>query len=207
MLALSASVAAQPPTWTPYNQGLEEQHQISGEARASLDHLVPLDFPHIVLADCAATYTAVPSVTEAEGWCLSRSKDRYRLESWTDHSPQPNTRSDSQKTIVAIDKDIAELVQDIWVNALLDTHYPRAYSDGLDGTMYFFQVDTQGLYLRGQTWSPEGERPPAWLVSAASDVMSYARSQGSAPEKLRTALVKCKAQLFSYYRKRSGHGA
>jgi len=37
--------------------------------------------------------------------------------------------------------------------------------------------------------------------------MGYARSQGSDPEKLRTALAKCKERLFSYYRKRSSGGA
>ena len=216
ILALSASVAAQPPTWTPYNQGLEQQHQVSGEARASLDHLVPLDFPNIVLADCAATYTVESPVSTAQGWCLTRVKDGYRLEAWTDRCAVANTHCDS--VVVSINKEIAELLQDIWINALLDTHYPRAYSDGLDGTMYFFQVHDQGLYLRGQAWSPSGERPPAWLVSAASDVMSYARSQGSDPpalesardaarERLRMALAKCKDQLFSYYRRRSGGGA
>ena len=106
-----------------------------------------------------------------------------------------------------VDKQLADLVQEIWINALLDTHYPRAYAGGLDGTTYYFQVRSQDLDLRGQTWSPSADRPPAWLVSAASEVMGYARSQGSDPEKLRTALAKCKERLFSYYRKRSSGGA
>jgi hypothetical protein len=205
LVALSVPVGAQPPTWTPYNQGLAQQHQVNGEAKASLDHLVPFDFPNIVLADCAATYTVAPSLGTASGWCLTRIKDGYRLEAWTDRCPVADTHCDS--VVVPIDKEIAELLQDIWINALLDTHYPRAYSDGLDGTMYFFQVHSQGLYLRGQTWSPEGERPPAWLVSVASDVMSYAGSEGSDHEKLRAALARCRDQLFSYYRKRGSRGA
>jgi len=205
LVALSVPVGAQPPAWTPYNQGLEQQHQVNGEAIASLDHLVPLDIPHPVLADCAATYTVESSLSPASGWCLTRIKDGYRLEAWTDRCSVANTQCDS--VVVPIDKEIAELMQDIWINALLDTHYPRAYSGGLDGTTYFFQVHSQGLYLRGQTWSPEGERPPAWLVSVGSDIMSYARSQGSDPEKLRAALAKCRDQLFSYYRKRSSRGA
>jgi len=108
---------------------------------------------------------------------------------------------------VPLDKGTADLIQEIWINVLLDTHYPRAYSGGLDGTYYSFQSRSHGLDMRAQTWSPSGERPPAWLVSAASEVMVYARSQGADPERLRTDLAKCKERVFSYYRSRVGGGA
>ena len=207
LLAFSASAAAQLSPWTPYDVTLERQREVTGGAHGSVDHLVPADLGQIDLGDCAVAYAAEPSFAPSEGWCLTGGKDGYHLKFWKDAAPQQNKHSEATKTVVLVDKQLADLVQEIWINALLDTHYPRAYAGGLDGTTYYFQVRSQDLDLRGQTWSPSADRPPAWLVSAASEVMGYARSQGSDPEKLRTALAKCKERLFSYYRKRSSGGA
>jgi hypothetical protein len=207
LLTLSAPVAAQSPPWTPYNQGLEQQHQVSGEARAQLDHLTPFDLPQNDPRDCLASFRILPSFTPPEGWCLLLTKDGYRVETWKTTQTSGNAPSEVAEASVPVDKGIADLIQEIWINVLLDTHYPRAYSDGLDGTYYSFQSRSRGLDMRARTWSPSGERPPAWLVSAASEVMLYARSQGADPERLRTDLAKCKERVFSYYRRRGGGGA
>jgi hypothetical protein len=207
LLAVSASAAAQSPPWTPYDETIERQRQVTGEASASIDHLVPVDFSQVGFRECLAGYTAAPSFTPSEGWCLTRGKDGYVLDFWKDPPAQQNTHSQGGKGTVPVDEDLAVLAQGIWINALLDTHYPSAFSAGLDGTTYYFHLHAQGLYLRGQTWSPSGERPPAWLVSVAADIMTYARSENPDADRLRTTLTRCKERLFSYYRKRSNGGA
>jgi hypothetical protein len=200
LLVVTASAAAQSPPWVPYDEGVERQRQVTGEAAASMDHLVPFDRYGFKLLDCVAGYAAAPSFAPPEGWCLTSEKGEYLLESWKGEPPVHGKR-------VPIDNDLAGLIQDIWVNALLDTHYPRADSTGTDGTSDFFHVRTRGLYLQGQTWSPSGDRPPAWLVSAASDVMTFVRAEHPNADRLRMTLTNCKERLFSYYKRRRNGGA
>ena len=181
-------------TWMPYDADLEATHAVSKDAYLKIDSLTPSQsggHPHSTM-QCAVGYEVFPSFEATKHWCLVQNHGGYDLESW--ESRESDTQGTSRlvsRSSVALPSDIGALLQQIWLNAILEARYPRFFLAGADGEMHFFAAtrarDREMLWA--EVWSPHGDLPPLWMTQAGAAVFAYARSEDRNEEQLRLILT------------------
>jgi hypothetical protein len=204
-LALSASAGA----WSPYNAEVEGRNSVSTDAYKKIDFLTPTPRSQVPGSDCLASYEVRPSFRPTQQWCLVQDGPRYFISSWESRDADANaaTSKGSARLKVELPSDLAILVREIWLNAILEARYPRFLLAGLDGeTHYFGAVRYQSREILGaEVWSPTTDLPPLWMAKAGGEVFSYTRSNSGDANRLRTYLVALRQRLFAYYAKHGRH--
>jgi hypothetical protein len=190
--------------WSPFDVQQELRAMTQPESYLKIDYLVPIADLDNNVRDCLLTYTVHPSFEASARWCLSSRDGRYTLRSWVSGSPDySGARGDfGDEVAVDIQDEVAEALQEIWINALLEAHYPRFYPRGTDGTLYYFgaKVDKVGLDLHASTWSPDGDLPPAWMVRTGDTILKFCRSDQRNMAALLAQMREQRDRLFRYYR-------
>jgi hypothetical protein len=192
--------------WEPFKTDVTQQ-AFPAES-AAIDHLVPIQMgPNPRVSGMPYTYLARYS-SRPSFWpgvdvyvVRDQSTSTYRihyLEGAEASKKEPKSR------VVDIPQALAALIYDVWANALLDVRYDRAPGVGLDGTTHFFSTWIRGLgTLDGETWMPEGDRPPAWMVGAGEFLAQIARDDRPDVNACHDYFKNLKARLFRYYESRS----
>ena len=211
---LASLIAVLVPTafagpWAPYDAHVERQHAVSAEAYKRIDFLTPsalLDSQQTL--DCVVTYDVRPSFAPQRHWCLRRSGATYTLDSW-ELPPSVGAEAGShpaEHRTVSFPSEVATLVRQIWLNAILESHYPRFFLAGADGDDYYFGATRDdSLLLRAEVWSPDADLPPRWLVDAGDQLFNYAQTGSNDIAQVRKSLVALRNRLFSYYEKHGRH--
>ena len=208
--SLVAASACWGQTWRPYDANLEMRHAVSKDAYLAIDFLAPSQATlarHSAMT-CVAAFEVSPSFRPTRHWCLSRREGGYSLASWETHDPTPailNVPPDALS--VVIPNDIGALLQDIWLNAILDARYPRFYLAGADGDTYYFGAtrahDQEMLWA--EVWSPEADLPPLWMTQTGAEVFAYAQSKARDNAQLRRRLQETRTRLYAYYERHGRH--
>lgn len=77
-----------------------------------------------------------------------------------------------------LDLRTAAILYRTWVNVLLESHYSKTDTSGLDGVGYHFGSWVRGLgWLYGGTWSPDADLPPRWLTETGFDLRALVDAQ------------------------------
>ncbi|MGC3980331.1 MAG: hypothetical protein QM808_03640 [Steroidobacteraceae bacterium] len=213
-IVISSATAA---AWSPYN----EQKAVS-EMRSSTpaepDHLVPFVFAdgkgaydtrpprldELDLAWCEVSYKADPSFSDTTAWCLQEDAGRYQITSYSASRDDGSDDSKLQKKASAsISKETATLIQQIWINALLQARYPKSAPLGLDGAYFYFRTLVRPTYLQlfASTYSPGADLPPRWMVDAGETVNEFVLSDSRDEKRLSLYLIAQRNKLFNYLRK------
>jgi hypothetical protein len=195
--------------WTPYDASVEKQHAVSVEAYKRIDFLTPSALPEPQQTlDCAATFDVRPSFAPERHWRLRRNGSTYSLESWKSARSGGSQAGahDAEHRTVPFPFELATLVREIWLNAILESHYPRLYLGGADGDDYYFGATRDdSLLLRAEVWSPDADLPPRWLVEAGDQIFNYAQRDSNDAVVLRKSLVALRKRLFNYYEEHGRH--
>jgi len=114
--------------------------------------------------DCVATYDVRPSFAPERHWRLRRNGSTYSLESWKSARSVGSQAGehDTEHRAVPFPSELATLVRDIWLNAILESHYP-AFTSVAQMVTTITSVATRddSLLLRAEVWSPDADLPPA----------------------------------------------
>ena len=195
--------------WTPYDASVEKQHAVSVEAYKRIDFLTPSALPEPEQTlDCVVTYDVRPSFAPERHWCLRRNGSTYSLESWKSGRSVGSQAGahDTEHRAVPFPSELATLVREIWLNAILESHYPRFYLGGADGDDYYFGATRDdSLLLRAEVWSPDADLPPRWLVDAGDQIFNHAQGDSNDAAELRKSLVALRKRLFSHYEEHGRH--
>lgn len=156
--------------WHAYDGNVELQKMVSVEAYKRIDFLTPSPLPEPQRSpNCIVTYDVRPAFTRERHWCLQQTGSSYTLDSW--ESPAGTDVKEPEHRTVSLPADVAKMVRDIWLNAILEAHYPRFLLQGADGDTHYFGAmrDDSRLLLRAEAWSPEADFPPrCWLTPVPS---------------------------------------
>ena len=202
-LALSASAGP----WSPYNAEVEGRNEVSTDAYKKIDFLTPSPVSQVPGSDCMVSYEVRRSFEPTQQWCLVQDGARYFIISWESRDTDANaaTNKDRARLKVELPSDLVILVREIWLNAILEAHYPRLILAGADGEIHYFGAMRYHSRetLRAEVWSPISDLPPLWMAKAGGEIFSYTRSKPSNASQLRTYLVGLRRKLFAYYAKHS----
>lgn len=205
LVALAVAALDCTAAWEPFHPDVTQKEFQDGSG--SIDHLEPyvqLRKPGYHLAE----FSVYPSFSKRHEWRIYLDGQRYVLRSWRLTGDQISTAKPDKSTVTEIEipKDVAAIVYDIWTNALLETRYSRALSGGLDGTSYRFSTYVRGLgWFQGETWEPEDDLPPKWLVACGTLIYEYSRASKNSPEKLAAQLAEYRERLYAYWRLKGKH--
>jgi len=189
--------------WTPYDRQSALQDAAATDAAWKVDHLVPAG-PFDGYVDCILMYKAAPSFKPNEEWCIYAKGSEHFIRV----GPLSNLKSTAAQdsTEVAIPNEVVALLEDLWVNAILEARYSRIISRGLDGAVLTFGARIVGCGMcLAETWSPLVDLPPRWLVEAGEEVRSYARAASRDSELLYRDINALRDRLFEYYRVHGKH--
>jgi hypothetical protein len=207
-LAATSGCWGQP--WSPYDADLEARHTVSKDAYLKVDFLTPSQATQALhsAAQCTAIYEVFPSFRQTQHWCLSRGEDGYHLASWETRDPTPGASAPPPEArSVAVPSDIGALLQELWLNAILEARYPRFYLAGLDGDMHYFGAtrahDREMLWA--EVWSPRANLPPLWMTQIGAEVFTFAQSTARDDAQLRRHLLDLQGKLYSYYKRHGRH--
>ena len=192
--------------WHAYDGNVELQKMVSVEAYKRIDFLTPSPLPEPQRSpNCIVTYDVRPAFTRERHWCLQQTGSSYTLDSW--ESPAGTDVKEPEHRTVSLPADVAKMVRDIWLNAILEAHYPRFLLQGADGDTHYFGAmrDDSRLLLRAEAWSPEADFPPRWLADAGAQLFTYAQTASDHPTQLRMALHALRDRLFRYYAQHGRH--
>jgi hypothetical protein len=187
-----------------YEPDVTQQRMEHDGALGPVDHLQPTgsEFPVHPPRYYIAKFGVYPSFSPAFEWCLLIEKQKYMLRSWKlervkgEDEPRRVELLETQ-----ISQEMAAVVYTIWANGILDARYNRQ-ALGLDGTTYQFSTFLLGVgYPGAKTWSPSADLPPKWLVTAGTDVLTYARATNRDSKKLLTQLQATQKRLSEYWLK------
>jgi hypothetical protein len=205
-LALSASARA----WSPYNAEVEGRNAVSTDAHKKIDFLTPSSLSGVLGSpDCLASYEVRPSFKPTQQWCLVEDGSAYFISSREsrDADATAATPKDSARLKVELPSDLAILIREIWLNAILEARYPRFPLGGADGEDHYFgamRYHSREI-LRAEVWSPSSNLPPLWMAKAGAEIFSYTRSKSSSADRLRAYLLALRQKLFAYYAKHGRH--
>ena len=211
VLVVTAFATAPALAWSPYNAQNALHQQIQPDSAERIDHLFPGDepVPQIEHDKCRLTFRVEPSFSKSGRWCLELSGGSYVLRSWISRVAEAHGVDEiaADEVAVAIPDEIAEALEGIWTNALLESRYGRYLYGGADGEMYYFGAAPQysGLYLQAKTWSPRGDTPPVWLVHLGTEVLAYVRETRRDTQHLQRRVLAIRDRLYSYYGKLAKH--
>lgn len=147
-------------------------------------------------------YMAFPSFATEHVWQIERdpqSRKNTIVVKWAKESIW-ETKDKSTITVDtwrnSLSQEDADLIAQLYLNALLKTQFVVRNSIGLDGATYYFYVNESGK-MSGQTWSPRGPNMRK-LVEISQTIMKEAMSTSfvglSAP--LRAQIKELTAALF-----------
>lgn len=148
-------------------------------------------------------YMAFPSFSTEYVWQIERdpqSRKNTIVVKWAKESIW-ETKDKSTITVEtwrnSLSQEDADLIAQLYLNALLKTRYVVRNSIGLDGCTYYFTVNESGK-MSGQTWSPQSGSNTGKLVNISQAILNEAMSKTfvglSAP--LRTQIKELTAALF-----------
>jgi hypothetical protein len=201
-------LAAETTTWWSLDGEVSVENSVSER-----DHLVPyateedcgvirLDLKTTRAIECLASF----HMNSRDGryqWCLEEIDGNYQI---TALNPQSGVRQNKNRqrffeSTTMLSPDAGKLIREIWTNALLKARYDRTGSVVLDGVHYSFtaQVESTGIRMGGQTWSPTEDLPPLWLTDAGYMINTYGLSKEKNEEKLVLSLKDLRSRLVSYY--------
>lgn len=191
--------------WTPYK--VDVTQEAMAESSESEDHLEPANdtgTEFVYLAE----FIQEPSFSKGSYFVLFKQQKSgiYVLRT----GPIPDKVASGEKPPkgyrdVEIPKPLAEVIYQIWVNALLQTHYDKKSSMGLDGTTFIFSSFVRGLgWLHGTTWSPVAQLPPRWLADTGDQLFVFANDPKRDPKKMQATLEATRDRLFGYLKR---HGS
>jgi hypothetical protein len=136
VFALIASLAcfAQASAWEPHNVSAEYRDETSTDAFKRIDFLTPGP-PTVVseLQGCLASYEVRPSFKPTQQWCLRQDGGRYLLGSLESRDANTIEANEASRSEVELPADVAWLIREIWLNAILEAHCPRFSLQGADG--------------------------------------------------------------------------
>ena len=178
------------------------------------DHLVPdateedcgvfrIDLKTTRTINCLASFRA-NSRDHQYRWCLEEIDDNFQMTSFDSQfgtGSKKNKQRFMERT-ARLSQETGKLIQEIWVNTLLRVRYDSAGSTVLDGVRFSFtaRVQTSGLSMGGQTWSPTGDLPPLWIVEVGQAIQDYVLSKDQEEGKLQDYLRKQRDKFILYYR-------
>ena len=188
--------------WTPVEPDIKQKLSILQSG--IVDHLIPMDLlanVNMRRVPYLAQYAMRPSSGESLLWVLERINDQYIIKQWKDKQFDKIISSKAKGNYERkVPEDLAMLIHSIWVNALLESRYPRVYFSGLDGCGYYFSAFVKGYgQLNGAVWSPEKEAYPPYQLVKAGNVVSEFLVEQYDEEFLRKNLVDVKKVLFHYW--------
>jgi hypothetical protein len=216
VLLLALTVLARPAfAWEPLTESREQQELLawanSSGSRGAADSLTPgggqFEFESEAGShDCVAGYEIQPSFEPFGGWCLLESDGRWILRSYVadkalDDGPRFQFVANPD---VVLDAATAAAIRAVWLNAILDSRYPRFFMSGLDGDLHVFRARRYKDYepLWAQVWSPEADLPPRWLADAGGTILDYGSGKTWSPDDLASYMFALRDKLFEYYRTR-----
>lgn len=156
--------------------------------------------------DCVAAYEIQPSFDPAARWCLLEVERMWVLRSFV--ADKPLVSGDRPKFVAKPDRvvsvDIASAIHEVWINAVLDSRYPRYELRGLDGENHYFLARrfANNEQLLAQVWSPKADLPPLWLAEAGEEILGYASDRSANNAALAAYIGALRSRLFQYYRDR-----
>lgn len=216
VLLLALIVLARPAfAWEPLTESREQQELLAGAnssgSRGAADSLTPgggqFEFEFQTgWQDCVAGYEIRPSHERFGGWCLLELEGRWVLRSYV----ADRALEESPKTLfvanpdVVLDAETAAAIRAVWINAILDSRYPRFSMSGPGGQIHVFRAHRYEDYepLWAQVWSPEADLPPRWLADAGVTILDYGSGKKRSSEDLASYMFALRAKLFEYYRTR-----
>jgi|GEM_PF-3869158 len=152
-----------------------------------IDHLEPLSRPGFAEQyNSLAEFRCSPAVEilsriDFEPWILvlALAKDKQSAELRIfEGNLWPREERGAPKVSVSIDLEKAAVIYDVWANVILETKYPKTPSGGLHGISYYFSTWIRGWgTIEGQTWSPEDDAPPKWMVDLAWNLKKWAEAK------------------------------
>lgn len=192
-------------TTEPYK--VDVTQQAFAENAREIDHLEPAqgDTPEFYYL---AQFIESHSFVEGSYLVVLRTEDgRYLMQT----SKTPKDRRDFKKrpranTEIQIPESLANVIYQMWVNALLEVRYNRKEYRGLDGSVYAFSTFVRSLgWMHGEIWSPSGESPPAWMVEAGSKLAAFARDPKRDVKKTEAEMTALRDKLFRYIKLHGKH--
>ena len=191
----------------PFPVDVTQANLGDGKIPEEADHLRP-QTDRVPEIGCLVLYREDRSFDPGNFVTIERADERYLLR-W---SVAPPTLPLSQvlkikpNAVLEIPSSLAKLAYEIWVNALLETRYGRHREIGCDGTTYTFSTFAPKLgQLNGQTWSPEADLPPKWMVEAGNMLVAFANDPQRDPKQLEAQLTATRNKLFAYLKEHSKH--
>jgi hypothetical protein len=194
--------------WSPHNQVAEEKRLGRGPFNEP-DHLVPIS--NLAFDTWCVAGFAVNSAfsdSDAQHWCLRISDDSksYSIVAWSAPQDGPDGLEyfPPSRPGTSVTPEIAQLIREIWINALLQARFPRFNNIGLDGVSFEFYAKRfiSNQMLGGSTWSPYLDLPPLWLTEIGEEIYRFGTAADPDVVALRKALSRTKKRLYSYLRKK-----
>lgn len=184
----------------PYR--VDVKQKVSAEYTDAIDHLEPVrgvipEFYYI------AQYIESPSFTKGTYMVVLKTKeDKYLLQLATTPADSRPIKRPKNETELEISESLAEVIYQIWVNALLEVRYDRKCYRGLDGADYTFSSFVRGTgWMHGSIWTPQADLPPKWLVDSAREIIAFARDPKRDEKKIEATLIQSRDKLFAYLKK------
>lgn len=110
------------------------------------------------------------------------------------------------KKRVEISASTADMIYELWVNAVLQTHYDRRAPSvmGTGGDKFTFSCFVPNLgWMHGYTWTPtQKDLPPDWMCNAGESLFAFATKSEAArgENELRTKMQSNRDKFFNYLR-------
>jgi len=203
VLALAATAAA---GWGAFQVDVQQEDVYPKERRPA-DHLQPASrvFPESYYLIEFAVFPTLEGRPWLLRMCLNSNKTAAVVDLYTNELPfvskvaKDNPLLQFSKirgvplTSRNLDLKTATLLYSTWVNALLESHYSKTDTAGLDGAGYHFGAWVRGLgWLYGGTWSPDADLPPRWLTEAGIDLRALVEAPEADVEAIKTRITeKC----------------
>jgi hypothetical protein len=208
-LVLGAVSCSRPVfAWEPHSYDSEARDSVSTHAYQEIADLNPSGalLQTGAMRDCAATYKYEPTFRPTEEWCLARVERRWLIRSTG--SPKSNDTGvinpNAKQAEREIGEEVASLVHEIWLNAILEARYSRILVLGADGETHEFGARRylSAFLLRAEVWSPSHDNPPLWLAEAGRMIFIFAQTDSADPARLQRDLIALRSKLFDFYRTR-----
>jgi len=192
--------------WTPYKVNLDQEPSLP-YAQLKIDHLYPSKTTNGFAGSYFVFYKTSPSQGRGTSFALFSEGNKYYALVWTekcwdemstDERRQP-LREPLNQVKVEISEQLGMLVYEIWVNAIMESRYSRADSQGLDGITYTFGVRLKSRgWFHAWTWSPEDDLPPKWMTEVGDFLAISFRERKFNGDRSMTELKKYQSRLYGY---------
>jgi len=111
----------------------------------------------------------------------------------------PEVELGRPKHKVSMGLDEAAIIYDVWANMILETKYPKTPSGGLHGITYYFTTFIRGWgTITGQTWSPEDDAPPKWMVDLSWNLKNWAEAKPKQRDSIWSEIKQGSEKILDY---------